>query len=41
MLDIKRIRKDPELVKTQLAKRHGDFGIDDVLALDDREEIYL
>ena len=41
MLDIKRIRKDPELVKTQLAKRHGDFGIDDVLALDEKRRNIL
>ena len=34
LLDIKRIRNNPEEVKEGLAKRHGDFPIDKVLELD-------
>ncbi|NMB26612.1 MAG: serine--tRNA ligase [Tissierellia bacterium] len=34
MLDIRRIRKNPEEVKKALEKRHGDFPIDEVLELD-------
>ena len=35
MLDIRRIRKNPEEVKKALGKRHGDFPIDEVLELDE------
>ena len=41
MLDIKMIRKNPELVKAGLAKRHGDFGIDEVLELDEKRRDIL
>lgn len=41
MLDIKTIRKNPELVKSQLAKRHGDFGIDNVIELDEKRRNIL
>ena len=41
MLDIKTIRKNPELVKAGLAKRHGDFGIDEVLELDEKRRDIL
>ncbi|WP_077369321.1 serine--tRNA ligase [Anaerosalibacter sp. Marseille-P3206] len=41
MLDIKTIRKNPELVKAGLAKRHGDFGIDDVIELDEKRRNIL
>ena len=34
MLDIRRIRKNPEEVRKALEKRHGDFPIDEVLELD-------
>ncbi len=34
MLDIRRIRKEPEKVKKALDKRHGNFPIDKVLELD-------
>ena len=35
MLDIKRIKQNPEEVKELLAKRHGNFPIDELLALDE------
>ncbi|MFY9213677.1 MAG: serine--tRNA ligase [Tissierellaceae bacterium] len=35
MLDIRRIRQNPEEVKNLLARRHGDFPIDQVLELDE------
>ena len=35
------IRKNPELVKAGLAKRHGDFGIDEVLELDEKRRDIL
>jgi len=41
MLDIKMIRKNPELVKAGLAKRHGDFGIDDIIELDEKRRNML
>jgi len=34
MLDIKRIRENPEKVKAAIEKRHGDYPIDKVLDLD-------
>ena len=34
MLDIRRIRKNPEEIKKALEKRHGNFPIDEVLELD-------
>ena len=36
MLDIKRIRSNPEEVKEALAKRQGDFPIDEVIELDEK-----
>jgi seryl-tRNA synthetase len=35
VLDIRRIRQNPEEVKNLLARRHGDFPIDQVLELDE------
>lgn len=35
MLDIRRIRQNPEELKNLLARRHGDFPIDQVLELDE------
>ena len=37
MLDIKRIRMNSEEIKA-LEKRHGDYPIDKVLELDEKEE---
>jgi Seryl-tRNA synthetase len=34
MLDIKRIRSNPDEVKNALNKRHGDYPIDKVLEID-------
>lgn len=36
MLDIRRIRSNPEEVKNGLKKRHGDFPIDRVLEIDEK-----
>lgn len=36
MLDIRVIRENPEGVKAALAKRHGNFAIDEVLELDEK-----
>ena len=36
MLDIRRIRSNPEAVIQALSKRHGDFHIDQVLSLDEK-----
>lgn len=41
MLDIKRIRQNPEEVKELLSKRHGDFPIDDLLELDEKRRKIL
>ncbi len=41
MLDIKRIRNNPEEVKAALAKRSGDFPIDEVIALDEKRRNIL
>lgn len=41
MLDIRRIRKNPEEVKKALDKRHGDFPIDEVLELDEKRRNIL
>ena len=41
MLDIKRIRINPEEVKEALAKRHGNFPIDQVIGLDERRRELL
>lgn len=41
MLDIRRIRKNPEEVKIALEKRHGDFPIDEVLKLDEKRRNLL
>ncbi len=41
MLDIKRLREDTDKVKEGLAKRHGDFPIDEVLALDEERKALL
>ena len=41
MLDIRRIRKNPEEVKIALEKRHGDFPIDEVLKLDEKRRSLL
>lgn len=36
MLDIKYIRENPEEVKKALARRHGDYPIDELLSVDER-----
>ena len=36
MLDIKRIRKEPEKIVEALNKRSGNFPIEELLALDER-----
>ena len=41
MLDIKRIKQNPEEVKELLAKRHGNFPIDELLALDEKRRKVL
>lgn len=41
MLDIKRVRKDTEGVKAALAKRHGDYPIDELLSLDEKRREVL
>ncbi len=41
MLDIKRIRQNPEEVKELLAKRHGDFPIDELVQLDEKRRKIL
>lgn len=41
MLDIKRIRNNPEEVKKALKKRHGDFPIDRVIELDENRRSLL
>ncbi|NLY45801.1 MAG: serine--tRNA ligase [Tissierella sp.] len=41
MLDIKRIRQNPEEVKDLLAKRHGNFPIDELLELDEKRRKML
>ncbi|HHV38270.1 MAG TPA: serine--tRNA ligase [Tepidimicrobium sp.] len=41
MLDIRRIRKEPEKVIAALNKRHGDFPIDKVLELDEQRRSML
>lgn len=41
MLDIKRIRMNPEEVKAALAKRHGNFPIDQVIDLDEKRRELL
>lgn len=41
MLDIRRIRINPEEVKEALAKRHGEFPIDQVLDLDEKRRQIL
>ncbi len=41
MLDIRRIRKNPEEVKKALEKRHGDYPIDKVLELDKKRRDIL
>nr|WP_072515131.1 serine--tRNA ligase [Ndongobacter massiliensis] len=41
MLDIKRIRQEKDVVVAGLAKRSGDFPIDEVLALDEKRRAIL
>ena len=41
MLDIRRVRSNPEGVKEALAKRHGNFPIDEVLKLDEKRRKLL
>ncbi|MCF6462787.1 serine--tRNA ligase [Clostridium sp. Cult1] len=41
MLDIRRIRKNPEEVVKALEKRHGDYPIDKVLELDEKRRSLL
>lgn len=41
MLDIRRIRANPEEVKAALEKRHGNFPIDELLKLDDERRKLL
>ena len=41
MLDIRRIRKNPEEVVKALGKRHGDYPIDKVLELDEKRRSLL
>ena len=41
MLDIKRIRKDTQAVKDALAKRYGDYPIDELLKLDEDRRALL
>lgn len=41
MLDIKRIRSNPEEIKRSLEKRHGDFPIDRVLEMDEERRNIL
>ncbi|NLK44595.1 MAG: serine--tRNA ligase [Tissierellia bacterium] len=41
MLDIRRIRSNPEEVKKALEKRHGDFPIDKLLQLDEKRRSIL
>ena len=41
MLDIKRIRQNPEEVKGLLSKRHGNFPIDELLDLDEKRRKLL
>ena len=41
MLDIKRIRQNPQEVKEALEKRHGNFPIDDLLELDEKRRKVL
>ncbi len=41
MLDIRRIRKNPEEVVKALEKRHGNFPIDEVLKLDEKRRNIL
>ncbi len=41
MLDIKRIRKNPEEVKKGLAKRKGDYDIDKIIKLDEQRRKLL
>ena len=41
MLDIRKIRSNPELVKSLLARRHGDYDIDKVIQLDEKRREML
>ena len=41
MLDIRRIRENAEEVKAALAKRHGDYPIDQVLELDEKRRAII
>ena len=41
MLDIRRIRSNPDEVVKALGKRHGDFPIDKVLELDEKRRQLL
>ena len=41
MLDIKKIRQNPQEVKEALEKRHGNFPIDDLLELDEKRRKLL
>ena len=41
MLDIRRIRLNPEEVKAGLAKRNGEYGIDKILELDEKRRQLL
>lgn len=42
MLDIKRLREDFDNVKAAVERRgKGDFGIDNVMVFDEKEEAYL
>lgn len=41
MLDIKRVRKDTESVKAALAKRYGEYPIDELLSLDEKRREIL
>ena len=41
MLDIRRIRNNPEDVKEALARRHGDFPIEEVLKVDEERRSIL
>lgn len=41
MLDIRRIRSNPELVKSSLAKRGGEYDIDSIVELDEKRREIL
>lgn len=41
MLDLKRIRENPEFIKNQLKKRGGDYPIEEILLLDEKRRSLL